>query len=167
MLLNVLLCKHNLSLSKLRGQGYDMASNMQGDISGLKTLIFKENKSAFYVHFFAHQLQLNLIAVAKNHINITEFFYVVSNLVTIVEGSYKRRDALRDAQFAKIKEKLENGVRKSGQNLNQKTNLKRPCDTRRGSYYETILNLILMFSAIVDVLEIFEEDGQSNQKVEA
>ena len=63
---------------------------MQGDINRLKTLILKENKSAFYVHYFAHQLQLTLVTVAKNHINITEFFYVVSNLVTIVRGSYKR-----------------------------------------------------------------------------
>ncbi|XP_050289230.1 uncharacterized protein LOC126727556 [Quercus robur] len=162
-----LLCEHNLSLSNLRGQGYDGASNMQGDINGLKTLILKENKSAFYVHCFAHQLQLTLVAVAKNHINIAEFFYVVSNLVTVVGGSCKRRDALRDTQFAKIKEDLENGVRRSGQGLNQETNLKRPGDTRWGSYYGTILSLILMFSAVVDVLEIIEEDGLSDQKVEA
>ena len=51
-----LLCEHNLSLSNLCGQGYDRASNMQGDINSLKTLILKENKSAFYVHCFAHQL---------------------------------------------------------------------------------------------------------------
>ena len=85
-----LLCEHNLSLSNLRGRGYDGASNMQCDINGLKTLILKENKSAFYVHCFAHQLQLTLVAVIKNHINIAEFFYVVSNLVTIVGGSCKR-----------------------------------------------------------------------------
>ena len=113
-----LLCEHNLSLSKLRGQDYNGASNMQGDINGLKTLILKENKSAFYVHCFAHQLQLTLVAVAKNHINIAEFFYVVSNLVTVVGGSYKRRDAFWDAQFAKIKEDLENDVRRSEQGLN-------------------------------------------------
>ena len=70
------------------------------------------------------------MAVAKNHINIAEFFYVVSNLVTIVRGSYKRWDALRDAQFAKIKEDLENGVRRSGQGLNQETKLKRLGNTR-------------------------------------
>ena len=92
-----LLCEHNLSLSNLRGQGYDRVSNMQGDINGLKTLILKENKSAIYVHCFAHQLQLTFVAVTKNHINIVEFFYVVSNLVTIVGGSCKRRNALRDA----------------------------------------------------------------------
>ena len=69
-----LLCEHNLSLSKLHRQGYDRVSNMQGDINGLKTLILKENKSAFYVHCFAHQLQLTLVAIAKNHINIAKFF---------------------------------------------------------------------------------------------
>ena len=47
---------------------------MQGDINGLKTLILKENKSTFYIHCFANQLQLTLVVVAKNHINIAEFF---------------------------------------------------------------------------------------------
>ena len=73
---------------------------------------------------------MTLVAVAKNHINIVEFFYVVRNLVTVVGGSCKRQDALGDAQFAKIKEDLENGVCSSGQGLNQETNLKCPGDTR-------------------------------------
>ena len=84
---------------------------------------------------------------------------MVSNLITVIEDLCKRRDALQDAQFAKIKEDLENGILRSGQGLNQEINLKRPSDTRWGSYFGTILNLILMFSAIVDVLEIIEEDG--------
>jgi hypothetical protein len=33
------LNKHNLSISRLRGQGYDGASNMRGQLNGLKTLI--------------------------------------------------------------------------------------------------------------------------------
>ena len=33
--------EHNLSSLKLCGQGYDEASNTQGDINGLKTLILK------------------------------------------------------------------------------------------------------------------------------
>ena len=50
--------------------------------------------------------------------------------------------------------------------MNQETNLKHLGNTRWRSYYETILNLILMFSDVVDVLEIIEEDGLSDQKVE-
>ena len=66
-----LFSRHGLSISRLRGQGYDGASNMQGELNGLKTLILKENSCAFYIHCFAHQLQLALIHVAKKHIQIT------------------------------------------------------------------------------------------------
>ncbi|KAL4592042.1 hypothetical protein LXL04_005021 [Taraxacum kok-saghyz] len=52
---------HGLSISNLRGQGYDGASNMKGELGGLKTLILNENASAYYVHCFAHQLQLTLL----------------------------------------------------------------------------------------------------------
>ena len=69
---------------------------------------------------------------------------MISNLVTIVEGFCKRRDV----QFVKIKEDLENGVRRSRQGLNQETNLKCPGDTHWESYYRTILNLILMFYVV-------------------
>ena len=143
------------------------SSNMQGDINGLKTLILKENKSAFYVHCFAHQLQLTFVAIAKNHINIAKFFYVVSNLVTNVGCSCKRWDALWDAQFAKIKEDLENGVRRSGQGLNQKKNLKRPSDTHWGSYYGTILNLIWCSLLLLMYLRLLKKMASSTWKVEA
>ncbi|KAL6526048.1 hypothetical protein OROHE_015572 [Orobanche hederae] len=35
-----------LSMSQIRGQGYDGASNMRGELNGLKALILKENSSA-------------------------------------------------------------------------------------------------------------------------
>ena len=43
---------------------------------------------------------------------------MVSNVVIVIGGFYKRWDALWDAQFAKIKEDLENGIRRSEQGLN-------------------------------------------------
>ncbi|XP_050255064.1 uncharacterized protein LOC126700944 [Quercus robur] len=65
------------------------------------------------------QMSLVLYYVNKKGIIIERFLGIVhvaiSNLVTVVGDSCKRRDALRDAQFAKIKENLENGVRRSGQ----------------------------------------------------
>ena len=63
-----------MSISRLRGQGYDGASNMSGEFIGLKSIILKENESAFFVHCFAHQLQLALIGVAKKHDLIGIFF---------------------------------------------------------------------------------------------
>jgi len=73
--------KHSLSISRLRGQGYDGASNMRGELNGLKTLILKDNPSTYYVHFFAHKLQLTLVAVVKNHIQIATFFNLVANVM--------------------------------------------------------------------------------------
>ncbi|KAF8408678.1 hypothetical protein HHK36_004741 [Tetracentron sinense] len=51
-----LFTKNGLSITRLRGQGHDGASNMQGEFNSLKTLIMKGNEYAFYVHCFAHQL---------------------------------------------------------------------------------------------------------------
>ena len=60
------------------------------------------------------------------------------------------------------------GELESGQGLNQETSFKRASDTRWGSHYRTILNLILMFSSTVDVLEMIENDSLlSEQRVEA
>ncbi|XP_022866592.1 uncharacterized protein LOC111386370 [Olea europaea var. sylvestris] len=76
-------------MSRLRGLGYDGASNMQGKFNGLKTLILKESPCAFYIHCFAHQLQLALVAVAKKNIPITNFFRVVGNVINAVGASSK------------------------------------------------------------------------------
>jgi hypothetical protein len=94
--------KHHLSLSILRGQGYAEASNMRGELNGLKTFILNENSSAYYVHCFAHQLQLTLVIVAKNYIQIATFFSLVNSVFNVVGASCKRRDTLREKQIAKM-----------------------------------------------------------------
>ncbi|XP_058775992.1 uncharacterized protein LOC131650293 [Vicia villosa] len=65
--LECLLSGFGLCISKIRGQGYDGASNMRGQFGGLKTLIQKQNPQAYYVHCFAHQLQLALVSMARKH----------------------------------------------------------------------------------------------------
>ncbi|XP_042387406.1 uncharacterized protein LOC121979484 [Zingiber officinale] len=60
------LAHYNLDVQNIRGQGYDGASNMRGEFNGLQALIIKDCRSAYYVHCFAHRLQLALIAGSKN-----------------------------------------------------------------------------------------------------
>ncbi|XP_042423298.1 zinc finger MYM-type protein 1-like [Zingiber officinale] len=85
-----LFAKHKLSLSRLRGQGYDGASNMRGEYNGLKALILKENSFARYAHCFAHQLQLVVVAVAKSNRIVSDFFQYVTMIVniTVFENVY-------------------------------------------------------------------------------
>ncbi|XP_022883163.1 zinc finger MYM-type protein 1-like [Olea europaea var. sylvestris] len=80
--INKVFSKYNLSMSRLRGQGYDGANNMQCKFNGLKTLILNESPCAFYIYCFDHQLQLALVAVAKKDIPITNFFGVVGNILS-------------------------------------------------------------------------------------
>ncbi|XP_031265295.1 zinc finger MYM-type protein 1-like [Pistacia vera] len=155
--------RHRLSFSRLRGQGYDGASNMQGEFNGLKTLVLKENRCAYYIHCFAHQLQLAFVALAKNHDDVNDLFNIVVIVVNIVNVSSKHCNLLRDKQACKVIETLSNGELSSGKGLNQEINMQRASDTRWGSHYGTLMSIILMFPSIIDVLEIVAKD-RSNSK---
>ncbi|CAL9025726.1 unnamed protein product [Prunus brigantina] len=143
--------------------GYDDASNMRGELNDLKTQILREYPQAYYVHCFAHQLQLALVAVAKGNENIATFFTTTSSVVNIVGASCKRRDALREQQQKDIMKALEIDDLETGQGLNQETTLKRPCDTRWNSHYDTLLSINTMFHLVVKVLEwIVDDVNQDN-----
>jgi hypothetical protein len=90
-------------------EGYDGASNMQGEFNGLKALIMKEDPFAYYIHCFAYQLQQTLNGVTKNHAHIALLFNVISSLTNVVGVSFKKRDFLCEKQHNKIVEALNNG----------------------------------------------------------
>ncbi|XP_072147449.1 uncharacterized protein [Setaria viridis] len=138
--IEAVLVSHGLTVTSIRGQGYDGASNMKGDIKGLKTLIMQESPSAYYVHYFAHQLQLVLVAVAKDNTDCVWFLDQVSLLLNIVGVSCKRHGMLRNARLESITKALECGELNIGTGLNQETGLARPGETRWGSHYKTILH---------------------------
>ncbi|KAH7676768.1 Ribonuclease H-like protein [Dioscorea alata] len=108
-----------LSISKLRGQGYDGVSNMKEQLNELKTLILNENPFAFCVHCFAHQLQLVVVSVARGILDISDFFRYVTMIVNIVGASCKRRDVLLQQHHDKIVEKLERSEIFSGRGQHQ------------------------------------------------
>ncbi|XP_058198536.1 uncharacterized protein LOC131314058 [Rhododendron vialii] len=163
-----LFCRLGLSIGKLRGQGYDGASNMQGKINGLKALILKENSYAYYVHCFAHQLQLAIVVVAMKDDLIGYLFQLVSKVGTVVGASCKRRDILRENKVERVVKALNLGEIESGRGLNQETSLKRPGDTRWSSHYSSLVRLMGMFASAIGVLEIVEEDDTYlEQRLEA
>ncbi|XP_066320439.1 uncharacterized protein [Miscanthus floridulus] len=156
--IEALLVSHGLSLTQIRGQGYDGASNMKGDIKGLKTLIMQDSPSAYYIHCFAHQLQLVLVAVAKGNTDCSSFFDQVSILLNIIGVSCKRHDMLRKARLENIKKALDCGEIESGTGLHQEMGLSRPGDTRWGSHYKTICSILTMYESIHDVLVDLGDD---------
>ena len=57
-----ILSHHSLDIQDIRGQGYDSASNMQGEWNGLKALVSNDCPYAYYINCFAHLLELALVA---------------------------------------------------------------------------------------------------------
>ncbi|XP_042032437.1 uncharacterized protein LOC121779175 [Salvia splendens] len=130
-----LLAEHSLSPSKIRGQGYDGASNMK--------VISKRNDECIWL------------------------FDNIAILLNVIGVSCKRREMIREIQAQKIAKALEVDELKTWTGLNQELGLKRPGDTRWSSHYKTLLNVMDLFSAIVNVLVIIGKNGSSDDKAKA
>ncbi|KAI5338278.1 hypothetical protein L3X38_017549 [Prunus dulcis] len=128
----------NLSFSKLRGQGYDGASNMGA-----------------------------LVAVAKKNIDVNSFFTTANSLVNLVGASCKRRDALRAQYQEELVRAFEDDCLITGRGLNQETTLKRAGDTRWNSHYGTLISIISMFPSVVNVLQMNVDDNPNDSSGEA
>ncbi|XP_042412971.1 zinc finger MYM-type protein 1-like [Zingiber officinale] len=156
-----LFAKYGLSVARLRGQGYDGASNMSGEFNGLKSLIMKENPYALYVHCFAHQLQLVVVAVAQANQYVSDFMWIVGSIVNTSTSSCKRADKLRQLEHDRKVKLLERGEISSGRGLNQETSLSRPGDTQWGSHHSTLCRIEQMLPSIIEVIDIILQEMDS------
>ncbi|XP_024965783.1 uncharacterized protein LOC112505982 [Cynara cardunculus var. scolymus] len=141
-----------------RARLYDGASNMRGEFNGLKALILNENSSTYYIHCFAHQLQLVVVAVANKHDGVENFFNMLGMVINVVNASCKRKDMLRQSYKDRVQEAIGKCEIDTGTGKYQELSLIRAEDTWCGSHYKTILSLIVLFSNVVEVLWYDEED---------
>ena len=70
-----------------------------------------------------------------------------------------RKDALLAKHHDLLLEKVENGEILTGKGLNQQCSLVRPGDTRWGSHLKMLLRILIMWEAIIYVLEIVKKDS--------
>ncbi|CAM8944628.1 unnamed protein product [Rhodiola kirilowii] len=122
--------KYGLSLSKLRGQGYDGASNMRV-----------------------------VVAVAQSNQFVCDFFEYLSMITNMVSASCKRKYEFRQSQHEQLVEMLANGEISTGKGLNQETSLARPGATRWGSHFTTIVRLLSLWPSTIKVLGNIFKDG--------
>jgi len=153
------LSSHGFDVQNLRGQGYDGASNMKGEFNGLQALFLRECPYAYYVHCYAHRLQLALVAAAKDVVPVTQFFQHLLFIVNTVDSSSKRHDELHDAQMVELARLLVIDELETGQGANQIRSLKRPGDTRWGSHLGSISSLMDMFNPVSSVLQKLAADS--------
>ena len=110
----IVLSRYNLLIENLRGQGYDGASNMRGEWNGLQALFLKDCPYAYYVHCFAHRLQLALVAASKEVHDVWLFFSKLSSIVNFVSASAKLCSKLKSIREDKIVDMISLGELETG-----------------------------------------------------
>jgi hypothetical protein len=163
------LSHHSLDIQNIRGQRYDGASNMQGEWNGLQALVSNDCPYAYYVHCFAHRLQLALVAASREVILIHHFFFTkLTFIVNVICASCKRNEQLKVAQATKIAHMIDLGDLETRKGLNQIGTLQQAGDTRWSSHLRSISSLITKFSATCEVLLIIIDEGNTlSQRGEA
>lgn len=147
------LSLHNLDVNSIRGQGYDGASNMRGEWNGLQAKFLEECPYAYYVHCFAHQLQLALVGASKEVTEVHNFFGDLATVVNTVIASSKRSDDLNSNQVAEMQDLIELDELETGSGANQIRTLQRPGDTRWSSHYDSVCSLLKLYRPTYLVLK--------------
>ncbi|XP_073151973.1 uncharacterized protein [Henckelia pumila] len=157
-----LLSHHKFLVENMRGQGYDGASNMRGEWNGLQALFLRECPYAYYVHCFAHRLQLSLVAAAKEVSDVWLFFSKLTSIVNFLTGSSKRHCQLQSIREDEIVDLILLGELGTGSGFNQACALQRPGSTRWSSHYTSVGRVIELFHSICTLLEDLMEKGSNS-----
>ncbi|KAI5657293.1 hypothetical protein M9H77_26086 [Catharanthus roseus] len=121
---------NGLSISRLRGQGYDGASNMRV-----------------------------LVTTTKKNGHVCTFFEYLAMIVNVVGASCKRKDDVLQKHNDDLVKRIESGEVTKGKGKNQETNLARSGNTRWGSHFKTITRILDLWDAVTHVLDTIFEDG--------
>jgi len=134
----------------LCAQSYDGAASMQGEYSGLRTLIQKETPRALYIWCFAHQINLMIVDTCDCCEDTRNFFGEVQSLEAYM------RARKRTAVFVNCQKELNPTERVR--------RLKHFSDTRWTSHGRVIDVIHLKYKKLLKTLSVLKE---SNDRVTA
>lgn len=94
------LIRLNLDISKVRGQCFDGARNVSGKLSGLQARIRDIEPRALFVHCFAHSLNLMVQDALEGLPLIRNFIGIIKELINFIRDSPKRVAFFKQLQAA-------------------------------------------------------------------
>ena len=130
---------------------------------GLQALILNDCPYTYYIHCFAHRLQLVLVKASKQVNAISHFFLTLPFLIKIVNASYKRNKQLKVANTNEITRLIDLEELETGSGLNQIGTLQRSVETRWSSHFRSVYSLLRMFTSTVEVLQNIIDDAVSGE----
>ncbi|CAM8929398.1 unnamed protein product [Rhodiola kirilowii] len=140
---------------------------MRGQFNGLQALFLKDCPYAYYVHCFAHRLQLALNGVAKGVPDVWQFFSTLTTIVNFVDSSAKRHSMLKGYREGEIQDLLAVGTLETGSGMNQASTLQRAAATRWCSHFRSISSLIKLFGATMTTVDDLYMNGVDKVRGEA
>ncbi len=90
--------KFGLDVKNIRGQGYDGCAAMSGVYKGVQAIIKQRSEKAYFVHCYAHRLNLVVVDMCCKNTATRNFFGLVEQLYSFMEGSAKRHSLFIDVQ---------------------------------------------------------------------
>ena len=103
------------------------------------------------------------VALAKKNPDCAWLFTdMLAPLLNFVGGSPKRKEFLREKQKEVVVNASSLGEVETRSGLNQELGLGRPCDTRWGSHFKTIVNVLDLFPSILGSLDEIAKDAKEN-----
>lgn len=151
--IKTILEQFSLDPQMIVSQGYDGASVMSGNCSGVQQRMREVAPYAFYVHCRAHILNLVLVDCAKKNSFASEFFALIQNLYVFMSTS-KAHVLFLEKQKQLHPEK-------------QSKELQRLSDTRWACRSLALNAIASTYDAIIATLEYISDDSDKAKAVEA
>ncbi|XP_075479508.1 uncharacterized protein LOC142520409 [Primulina tabacum] len=149
-------------------QGYDGTNNMLGEWNGFQALFLKDSPHAYYIHCFAHKLQLALVAVSKEVHDVWRLFSTLTSAINFVGSFAKRHFQLKSIRKDEINDLIESGEIDTGTGANQDCSLIRAGATRWSSHFNSVRRFIGLFGSVSILLQDLVDKGlNSNIRGEA
>lgn len=145
------LKEKGIDIQKCRGQGYDGASNMSGQYTGLQKRIKNIVPTAEYVHCAAHNLNLVLNDSVFNITEVSQFYDIVQQTYVFFSVSLPRWQALNKTLEGE---------------LARKKIIKKLCPTRWASRNDCLLALKQNFQCVMKCLTKIILSSHNKQEVE-
>ena len=147
------LREYGIVTQAMRGQGYDGAANMAGKFSGVRTRIQTENPEAYYVHCYAHCLNL---AVVKS----CQLPIVHKTIDTVKDVAYAFHYSSK--RTGRFKTMLQQADEEQLDALDGRRKIKGLCETRWSSRADALNIFKSAHALIIDTLDDLGTGGDRN-----
>jgi hypothetical protein len=147
------LREYGIVTQAMRGQGYDGAANMAGKLSGVRTRIQTEIPEVYYVHCYAHCLNL---AVVKS----CQLPIVRNTIDTVKDVSYAFHYSSK--RTGRFKTMLQQADEEQLDALDGRRKIKGLCETRWSSRADTLSIFKSAHALIIDTLDDLWTGGDRN-----